>query len=114
MCRLSCPRFQACARRGREGSTGPSRSPIPCRLRRPRRVGGTYGSGEEAMPLHRMDRTAVTGCIAWPVHLDSYGACGTSVYAVWPEQRPDEPMVVCCAGLSVRAVLVEEPCGPRE
>lgn len=66
------------------------------------------------MPLHRMDRTAMTGCIAWPVHLDSFGACGTSVYAVWPEQRPDEPMVVCCRGLSLQAVLVEEPCGPQE
>ncbi|MGW0670664.1 hypothetical protein [Streptomyces sp. NPDC002746] len=48
--------------------------------------------------------------IRWPTHLDSYGGCGTSVYALWPE-RTEEPMIVCAAGLDVHAVLTEEPVG---
>ncbi|MCG7522888.1 hypothetical protein MHW47_00260 [Streptomyces sp. OfavH-34-F] len=59
----------------------------------------------------RMDRTAMTGSlIAWPTHLDSYGGCGTSVYAVWPEAG-DDPMVVCSRGLLLHAVQKEEPVG---
>ncbi len=61
----------------------------------------------------RMDATAMTGSlIRWPTHLDSYGGCGTSVYALWPEHE-DEPMIVCSAGLDVHAVATEEPVGPR-
>ncbi|HWU07357.1 MAG TPA: hypothetical protein VN520_13425 [Streptomyces sp.] len=60
----------------------------------------------------RMDATAMTGTlIRWPTHLDSYGGCGTSVYALWP-RRTEEPMIVCAAGLDVHAVLTEEPVGP--
>jgi hypothetical protein len=58
-----------------------------------------------------MDRTAMTGTlITWPTHLDSYGGCGTSVYALWPEAR-DDPMLVCSRGLLLRAVQTEEPIG---
>lgn len=61
----------------------------------------------------RMDRTAMTGSmLTWPTHLDSYGGCGTSVYALWLE-RGNEPMVVCSAGLILQAVLKEEPIGDR-
>ncbi|MFF2226889.1 hypothetical protein ACFVV7_26645 [Streptomyces globisporus] len=60
----------------------------------------------------RMDATAMTGTLPrWPTHLDSYGGCGTSVYALWP-RRTEEPMIVCAAGLDVHAVLSEEPVGP--
>ncbi|MEU8759458.1 hypothetical protein [Streptomyces sp. NPDC048659] len=59
----------------------------------------------------RMDRTAMTGSLVnWPTHLDSYGGCGTSVYAVWPEAF-DEPMLVCFPGLLLHAHLQEEPIG---
>ncbi|MFD3664578.1 hypothetical protein ACFWVF_28960 [Streptomyces sp. NPDC058659] len=59
----------------------------------------------------RMDRTAMTGSLVnWPTRLDSYGGCGTSVYAVWPETS-DEPMLVCSPGLTLHAHLQEEPIG---
>jgi len=61
----------------------------------------------------RMDRTAMTGSLVnWPTRLDSYGGCGTSVYAVWPEAS-DEPMLVCSPGLLLLAQLQEEPIGER-
>ncbi|WP_158834640.1 hypothetical protein [Streptomyces sp. NRRL S-350] len=53
----------------------------------------------------------MTGSLVnWPTRLDSYGGCGTSVYAVWPEVS-DEPMVVCSPGLLLHAQLQEEPIG---
>lgn len=59
----------------------------------------------------RMDHTAMTGSLlTWPTHLDSYGGCGTSVYALWPEAH-DEPMAVCSPGLLLHALHAEEAIG---
>lgn len=61
--------------------------------------------------LRRRDRTAMTGdLLHWPVHLDSYGGNGTSVYALWPERDP-EPLVACHRGLDLHVQLIEELLG---
>lgn len=50
----------------------------------------------------------MTGSLStWPTHLDSYGGCGTSVYALWPD-ADDDPMLVCSRGLFLHAVQTEE------